>query len=55
MEGGGNCANVMVALSRLGVRTRPLAKLGADTWGHLIVQQFRQEGVDTGSLIVKPG
>jgi sugar/nucleoside kinase (ribokinase family) len=55
VEGGGNCGNVAVALSRLGVAVRPLAKLGADAWGNLIAQQLRDEGVDTWSLVIKPG
>lgn len=55
VEGGGNCGNVMVGLSRLGVVARPLAKLGTDAWGSLIVKQLKDEGVDTRSLIIKPG
>jgi sugar/nucleoside kinase (ribokinase family) len=37
------------------VAARPLAKVGADAWGRLIAQQLRNEGVDTRSLVVKPG
>ncbi|NEJ83334.1 sugar kinase, partial [Rhizobium leguminosarum] len=55
VECGGNCGNVAVALARLGVAARPLAKVGADAWGRLIVQQLRNEGIDTRSLVVKPG
>jgi len=55
VEGGGNCGNVMVALARLGLAARPLAKVGDDAWGRLILQQLLDEGVDVRSLVVKQG
>lgn len=47
---GGAVANIMVAASRLGLRTGLIGCIGDDEFGDFIVQDLRSEGVDTGCL-----
>ena len=53
-QGGGQVATAMVALSRWGVKTKYLGKVGSDEFGHLALDSIRQEGVDVSSVIVEP-
>jgi len=55
MTCGGNCANVMVGLSRLDVVARPLMKMGSDAWGSLIMRQLTDEAIDMQCVVVKDG
>ncbi|CAM9457179.1 unnamed protein product [Discosporangium mesarthrocarpum] len=50
--GGGNCGNTLVALSRLGLDAAMITKVGSDTNGRLILDEFRSEGVDVSRVIV---
>jgi len=43
---GGADSNVAIALSRLGVRTAWISRLGTDPFGDLIERELRAEGVD---------
>ncbi len=44
---GGAPANVAVALSRLGVSSAMVGLVGADPFGHSLIELLRSEGVDT--------
>lgn len=47
---GGAPANFLAALSRYGVKTALLAKVGKDAFGTLLVDTLRQEGVDVSAV-----
>lgn len=50
-QGGGNCANTMVALSRLGVHACLYTCIGKDAVGREIKGSLKAEGVDTDTII----
>ncbi len=50
-QGGGNAANTMTALSRLGVRTCMLSKIGSDANGDDVVQGLENELVSTQYIV----
>jgi 2-dehydro-3-deoxygluconokinase len=47
-------ANLCIGLSRLGIRTRFISRVGADPFGLRIRQVLEQEGVDTRALMTDP-
>ena len=47
LHGGGTAANVAVALARLGVETSFIGTIGDDGYGRWVVEDLRNEGVDT--------
>lgn len=51
---GGAPGNFLAALSAYGKKTAFLAKVGEDTFGHLLVKTLRQAGIDTVGLRVDP-
>ncbi len=53
-QGGGQVATAMVALSRWGVRTKYIGKVGEDDLGSFSLDSIRQEGVDVSSVIIEP-
>ena len=53
-QGGGQVATAMVALSRWGVRTKYIGKVGGDELGQFSLHSIRQEGVDVSSVITEP-
>jgi sugar/nucleoside kinase (ribokinase family) len=53
-QGGGQVATAMVALSRWGVRTRYIGKVGEDDLGQFSLASIRQEGVDVSSVTIEP-
>ncbi len=53
-QGGGQVATAMVALSRWGVKTKYIGKVGGDELGHFSVKSIRQEGVDVSSITIEP-
>src|SRR4030042_4312240 len=53
-QGGGQVATAMVALSRWGIKTKYIGKVGADEWGQFSLNSICQEGVDTSSVITEP-
>ncbi len=53
-QGGGQVATAMVALSRWGVRTRYIGKIGEDELGQFSLNSIRQEGVDISSVKIEP-
>ncbi|MBI2876375.1 MAG: hypothetical protein HYY20_05795 [Candidatus Tectomicrobia bacterium] len=54
-EGGGQIATALVALSRWGLTTSYLGKVGDDELGRYTRQELEREGVDTTHLRVAPG
>lgn len=52
LEGGGNAANTVVALSRLGCKAKILSRVGDDLFGLQCIKLFQAEGVDTSLLQV---
>ncbi len=53
-QGGGQVATAMVALSRWGVRTKYIGKVGADELGQFSLQSILREGVDASSVTIEP-
>ena len=53
-QGGGQVATAMVALSRWGVKTKYVGKVGEDELGQFSLHSIRQEGVDVSSVITEP-
>ena len=51
-SGGGQVATAMVALSRWGVKTKYIGKVGDDELGQLSLESIRQEGVDVSSVTI---
>jgi len=55
VSSGGGGTNVSVGLSRLGLKTAVVARLGQDQFAPLIIDQLRQENVWTKLLAIQPG
>ena len=53
-QGGGQVATAMVDLSRWGVKTKYIGKVGEDELGQFSLQSIGQEGVDVSSVKVEP-
>ncbi len=53
-QGGGQVATALVALSRWGVKTKYIGKIGGDELGRFSLESVRQEGVDVSSVTVEP-
>ena len=53
-QGGGQVATALVALSRWGVKTKYIGKVGADELGQFSLNSIHQEGVDISSVAVEP-
>ncbi|AEA47845.1 carbohydrate kinase family protein [Archaeoglobus veneficus] len=52
---GGSAANTIVGLSRLGVKTVFVGKVGSDSEGEFLLCDLRNEGVDVSSVKVSEG
>ena len=52
-QGGGQVATAMVALSRWGVKTKYIGKVGDDELGQFSLDSIRQEAVDVSSVIIE--
>jgi ribokinase len=52
---GGSAANTVYGLARLGVSTGFIGVVGDDEDGGLLLQSFKEAGVDTGHVAVKTG
>ncbi|MBN1696554.1 MAG: hypothetical protein JW881_03470 [Spirochaetales bacterium] len=50
-SGGGNCANTLVALSRLGLQTKMVTRTGDDAIAGMIVSSLQEEGVGTDAVV----
>jgi sulfofructose kinase len=53
-SGGGQVATAMVALSRWGIKTRYIGKVGSDELGQISLESLQQEGVDVSSVTTEP-
>jgi ribokinase len=54
-QGGGAVATGLVLLSRLGIATHFVSKVGDDGPGHAVVDHMRQKGVDCDAVQAIPG
>jgi len=54
-EPGGQVATALVALSRWGISTAYIGKIGDDDLGQLTREALEREGVDTTGLVIAPG
>jgi len=52
---GGSAANVAIGLSRLGVKSAFIGKIGTDENSRLALMELKNEGVDISSIIVVKG
>lgn len=52
---GGMVPNTLVALSRLGRQVGFHGVIGDDTFGRMVIENFEENGVDTGGVVVKRG
>ena len=53
-QGGGQVVTALVALSRWGVKTKYIGKVGGDDLGSFSLDSIRQEGVDVSSVRIEP-
>jgi len=53
-QGGGQVATALVALSRWGLKTKYIGKVGGEEWGSFSLDSIRNEGVDVSSVTVEP-
>ncbi len=53
-QGGGQVATALVALSRWGIKTKYIGKIGEDEWGQFSLDSIRKEGVDISSVKIEP-
>jgi sugar/nucleoside kinase (ribokinase family) len=53
-QGGGQVATAMVALSRWGIETKYVGKIGGDELGQFSLASIREEGVDVSSVTIEP-
>ncbi len=53
-QGGGQVATAMVALSRWGIKTKYIGKVGGDELGSFSLNSLREEGVDVSSVKIEP-
>jgi len=52
MRAGGSAANLSVAVSRLGLRSRFIGRVGDDSFGNFLTDEFKKEKVDISQLQV---
>ncbi len=52
---GGSAANTIVGLSRLGIETAYIGKVGSDEEGRILLADFEREGVSTAFVIRADG
>ncbi len=52
---GGSGTNVIVQLARLGARCGYSGAVGDDDLGKEVIASLKQEGVDAGEMVIKPG
>lgn len=55
MYTGGDALNESIILARLGKKVHLVSRVGADAAGKFILEQCRQEGIDTAGMKVVPG
>lgn len=55
MAGGGNTANTLTGVRRLGLPVRLLTKVGDDVNGGLVLEELERDGVDTAEVVRAEG
>jgi sulfofructose kinase len=55
IQGGGPAATAMVTVSRLGLNSAYMGKLGDDAFGGKMIDELNHEGVDTSCVVVEEG
>lgn len=53
--GGGNCANTLTGLRRLGISTRIISQTGDDAYGRAVRDELQADGVDVSYISVRKG
>lgn len=48
---GGDTSNAAIAAARAGARVAYLSRIGQDHWGHLLMQLWAHEGIDTSGIL----
>lgn len=48
---GGDTSNAAIAAARAGARVAYLSRIGQDHWGHLLMQLWAREGIDTSGIL----
>lgn len=48
---GGDTSNAAIAAARAGARVAYLSRIGQDHWGHLLMQLWAREGMDTSGIV----
>ncbi len=51
---GGDTSNAAIAAARAGARVAYLSRIGQDHWGHLLMQLWAREGVNTSGILQDP-
>ncbi|KAF3665652.1 putative 5-dehydro-2-deoxygluconokinase-like isoform 2 [Capsicum annuum] len=52
VQGGGNAGNALTCAARLGLSPRIISKVGDDSQGKAILEEFEADGVDTSFMVV---
>ncbi|KAF8014835.1 hypothetical protein BT93_H0583 [Corymbia citriodora subsp. variegata] len=52
VQGGGDAANTLTCLARLGVRARLISKMADDVHGKSLLEELRVDGIDASFLVV---
>ncbi|KAF3668203.1 putative 5-dehydro-2-deoxygluconokinase-like isoform 2 [Capsicum annuum] len=55
VQGGGNAGNALTCAARLGLSPRIISKVGDDSQGKAILEEFEADGVDTSFMVVSKG
>ncbi|PHU28520.1 hypothetical protein BC332_00613 [Capsicum chinense] len=55
VQGGGNAGNALTCAARLGLSPRIISKVGDDSQGKAILEEFEADGVDTSFMVSKGG
>lgn len=51
LRSGGGAGNTAVGFARLGFTARTISELGKDVWAEFVIDELKQEGVDTQFLV----
>ncbi|MGQ9623102.1 MAG: carbohydrate kinase family protein [Candidatus Caldatribacteriaceae bacterium] len=54
LQVGGCAANAAIALSRLGITSALIGKIGNDGFGRYLLKVLQEEGVNTEGLVIDP-
>lgn len=53
-HGGGNSANTLTAVRRLGIPTKLISAVGSDVYGSAVLDELQNDGVDVTHVVVHP-